>query len=73
MSRKKANNEINININVSDDLLDKFMVAFIKMNTMSSMGGLPLQMMLGGAISAQPDTEDKEERETIGFHSKKGE
>ena len=73
MSRKKANNEINININVSDDLLDKFMVAFIKMNTMSSMGGLPLQMMLGGAIGAEPETEGKEEKETIGFHSKKGE
>ena len=71
MSRKKANNEINISINVSDDLLNKFMGAIIKMNTMSSMSGL--QMMLGGAIGSEPETEGKEEKETIGFHSKKGE
>ena len=68
MSRKKTNNEINISINVSDDLLNKFMGAIIKMNTMSSMGGL--QMMLGGAIGAEPETERKEEKETIGFHAR---
>lgn len=73
MSRKKTNNEINISISVSDDLLNKFMGAMIKMNSMSSMGALPLQMMLGGAIGAEPETEDKEEKGTIGFHSKKGE
>ena len=71
MSRKKTNNEINISINVSDDLLNKFMGAIIKMNTMSSMGGI--QMMLGGAIGSESETEEKEEKETIGFHSKKGE
>lgn len=71
MSRKKTNNEINISINVSDDLLNKFMGAIIKMNTMSSMGGM--QMMLGGMMgAAEPEIEDKEEKETIGFHSKKG-
>ena len=73
MSRKKTNNEINISISVSDDLLNKFMGAMIKMNTMSSMGGLPLQMMLGGAMGEESETEGKEEKETIGFHSKKGE
>ncbi len=72
MSRKKTNNEINISINVSDDLLNKFMGAMIRMNTMSSMGGL--QMMLGGAMGEDPESEDsKEEKQTIGFHSKKGE
>lgn len=69
MSRKKTNNEINININVSDDLLNKFMGAIIKMNSMSSMGGL--QMMLGGMMGGEPEESDeKKEKETIGFHAR---
>jgi|14BtaG_2_1085337.scaffolds.fasta_scaffold00768_16 hypothetical protein len=70
MSRKKTNNEINISINVSDDLLNKFMGAMIKMSSMSSMGGM--QMMLGGmmgAEQAEPEGEDKE-KASIGFQSK---
>jgi hypothetical protein len=74
MSRKKTNNEINININVSDDLLNKFMGAIIKMNSMSSMGGL--QMMLGGMMggSDSEESDDKKEKATIGFKApEKGE
>lgn len=71
MSKQKSNNEINININVSDDLLNKFMGAIIKMNSMSSMGGL--QMMLGGMMGGEPEEpKEKEEKETIGFHATKG-
>ena len=68
MSRKKTNNEINISINVSDDLLNKFMGAMNKMSSMSSMGGM--QMMLGGMMGAEePEKEDKE-KASIGFQSK---
>lgn len=68
MSKQKTNNEINININVSDDLLNKFMGAIIKMNSMSSMGGL--QMMLGGMMSPEPEepTDSKKEKASIGFN-----
>lgn len=70
--QKTANNEINININVSDDLLNKFMGAMIKMSSMSSMGGL--QMMLGGMMGSAEEepNKKKEQKETIGFHSTKG-
>ena len=54
-----SKNEINISINVSDELLNKFMGAMIKMNSMQSMGGLP--MMLGGML-APPSEEEKEEK-----------
>lgn len=69
-----SNNEINISINVSDELLNKFMGAMIKMNSMSAMGGLP--MMLGGIMGGQPPQaqEVEEERQSIGFRSnQKGE
>lgn len=66
---KKRTNEINISINVSDDLLNKFMGAMIKMNSMSSMGALP--MMLGGMMGGAPSQEEVEdEKPTIGFKSK---
>ncbi len=74
MSRKKTNNEINISINISDDLLNKFMGAMIKMSSMTSMGALP--MMLGGMMGqeGEPPTDDKEEKASIGFSmTKKGE
>jgi len=39
------------------------------MNSMSSMGGL--QMMLGGMMGGEPEeTEEKKEKETIGFHAR---
>lgn len=61
-----SKNEINISINVSDELLNKFMGAMIKMNSMQSMGGLP--MMLGGML-APPSEEEKEEKAPMGFRS----
>ena len=61
-----SKNEINISINVSDELLNKFMGAIIKMNSMQSMGALP--MMLGGML-APPSDEEKEEKSTIGFRT----
>ena len=68
MPIKKAKNEINISINVSDDLLNKFMGAMIKMNSMSSMGALP--MMLGGMMSPPPEEiGEKEEKVPMGFRS----
>ena len=66
MSNQETNNEINISIQVSDDLLNKFMGAMIKMNSMSSMGALP--MMLGGMLP--PPTEgEKDEKTPMGFRS----
>lgn len=62
-----SKNEINISINVSDELLNKFMGAFIKMNSIQSMGSLP--MMLGGLLSPPSSEEEKEEKPTIGFRT----
>ena len=67
MPNKKANNEINISIKVSDDLLNKFMGAMIKMNSMSSMGALP--MMLGGMMPPPLEDASKEEKVPMGFRS----
>ena len=61
-----SKNEINISINVSDELLNKFVGAMIKMNSMSSMGALP--MMLGGMLPPPSDGE-KEEKAQMGFRS----
>jgi len=61
-----SKNEINISINVSDELLNKFMGVMIKMNSMQSMGGLP--MMLGGMLAPPPE-EEKEEKAPMGFRS----
>ena len=56
MTTKKPNNQINISINVSDDLLNKFMGAMIKMNSLSSMGALP--MMMGGMMGQQEELKE---------------
>ena len=68
MSNKKSNNEINISINVSDELLNKFMGAMIKMSSMSSMSALP--MMLGQMMGSHEEEEEPKEKETIGFKAK---
>ena len=60
-----ANNEIKLTVNLSDDLLDKMMAVVIKMNTMQSMGGLP--MMLGGMLTPPSDKEVLEEKAPMGF------
>ena len=67
MSNQETNNEINISIQVSDDLLNKFMGAMIKMNSMSSMGALP--MMLGGMLPPPSEPSEKEEKTPMGFRS----
>ena len=67
MSNQETNNEINISIQVSDDLLNKFMGAMIKMNSMSSMGALP--MMLGGMLPPPSAEDEKEEKTPMGFRS----
>ena len=61
-----SKNQINISIDVSDELLNKFVGAMIKMNSMSSMGALP--MMLGGMLPP-PSEEEKEEKAPMGFRS----
>ena len=61
-----SKNQINISIDVSDELLNKFVGAMIKMNSMSSMGALP--MMLGGMLPP-PSEEEKEEKTPMGFRS----
>lgn len=63
-----SKNEIKLTINLSDDLLDKMMAVAIKMNSMQSMGGLP--MMLGGMLA--PPVEEKravEDKSPMGFRS----
>ena len=67
MSNQETNNQINISIEVSDDLLNKFMGAMIKMNSMSSMGALP--MMLGGMMPPSSEPSEKEEKTPMGFRS----
>tara|TARA_R110002126_G_scaffold53549_10_gene145391 strand:- start:1985 stop:2206 length:222 start_codon:yes stop_codon:yes gene_type:complete len=60
-------NEIKLTISLSDDLLDKMMGAMIKMNSMSSMGALP--MMLGGMMAPPTSNEAIEEKAPMGFGS----
>ena len=62
-----SKNEIKLTINLSDDLLDKMMGAMIKMNSMSSMGALP--MMLGGMMPPSSEPSEKEEKTPMGFRS----
>ena len=64
-----SDNEVKLTINVSDELLEKLMGAMIKMNSMQSMGALP--MMLGGMI-APPSDKAEEERTPMGFRSPSG-
>ena len=40
-----TNNEIKLTINISDDLLNKFMTAMVKMNSMQAMGAMGLPMI----------------------------
>ena len=63
-----SNNEVKLTINLSDDLLVKVMGVMIKMNSMQSMGALP--MMLGGMMGQPPsDKEVIEEKTPMGFQA----
>ena len=62
-----TNNEIKLTINISDDLLNKFMSAMVKMNSMQAMGGMGLPMILSQAMS--PPSSEAKEAKPIGFKS----
>lgn len=57
-----SNNEINIKVNISDDLLGKLMTV-----AMASQAPIPLPQMLG-ALLAEPAPETKE-KAPMGFRS----
>ena len=57
-----SNNEINIKVNISDDLLGKLMTV-----AMASQAPMPLPQMLG-ALLAEPTPETKE-KAPMGFRS----
>ena len=65
-----SNNEIKLTVNVSDDLIEKVVGAMLKLNSMQSMGALP--MMLGGMLAPPSDEKTVEEKTPMGFRSGKG-
>ena len=60
-----TNNEIKLTINISDDLLNKFMTAMVKMNSMQAMGAMGLPMILSQGLP--PDNPQAKEQKPIGF------
>ena len=64
-----SNNEIKLTVNVSDDLIEKVVGAMLKLNSMQSMGALP--MMLGGMLAPPSDENAVEEKTPMGFRSGK--
>lgn len=64
-----SKNEIKLTVNVSDDLIEKVVGAMIKMNSMQSMGALP--MMLGGMLAPQVEEKAVEDKSPMGFRSGK--
>jgi len=58
-----SNNELNISINISDELLGKLMTV-----AMASASPMPLPQMLGALLSEQPPPE-KKEKTPMGFRS----
>ena len=61
----EANNEINISINLSDDLLKKVMGMMVTLNQPSPMG-IPAAM-LGALAGPPPSKQSKENKTPIGF------
>ena len=59
-----TNNEINISINISDDLLKRIMGMMVTMNQPASMG-IPASML--GALAGPAPKPAKKERTPIGF------
>ena len=64
-----SKNEIKLTVNVSDDLIEKVVGAMIKMNSMQSMGALP--MMLGGMLAPPSEEKTAEDKSPMGFRSGK--
>ena len=72
----KDNNNITIQLSVSDDLLHKVLRALVTPPPNPMGGGMPIPMsLLSGLLGQQPPSEgDKsEEKQTIGFKIKGGE
>ena len=64
-----SKNEIKLTVNVSDELIEKIVGAMIKMNSVQSMGALP--MMLGGVLAPPSDKKEVEDKTPMGFRSGK--
>tara|TARA_B100000131_G_C17918651_1_gene533442 strand:- start:71 stop:259 length:189 start_codon:yes stop_codon:yes gene_type:complete len=60
-----SNNEINIKVNISDDLLGKLMTV-----AMASQSPMPLPQMLGALLSEAPP--EKKEKAPMGFRQSEG-
>ena len=67
-----SNNEINITLNISDQLLSKLIMAMKQDNNM----GIPLQALMGMAMQPPPPSLPKDEKSqqksTIGFKANGG-
>jgi len=61
----EANNEINISINLSDDLLKKVMGMMVTLNQPAPMG-IPASM-LGALAGPPPSKPNRKEKTPIGF------
>ena len=64
-----SNNEIKLTVHVSDDLIEKVVGAMLKLNSMQSMGALP--MMFGGMLAPPSDEKAVEDKTPMGFRSGK--
>ena len=64
-----SNNEINITLNISDELLSKLIMA---MKPQSQSMGIPLQALMGMAMPPRPlPKADKPEKPPVGFKTNK--
>lgn len=65
-----SNNEINITLNISDQLLSKLIMAMKQDNSM----GIPLQALMGMAMQppSLPKDEKPQQKSTIGFKANGG-
>ena len=71
----KDNNNITIQLSVSDDLLHKVLRALVAPPPNPMGGGMPIPMsLLSGLLSQVPPSDDdkSEEKQTIGFKIKGG-
>ncbi len=76
MDTKDDNNNITIQLSVSDDLLNKVLRALVAPPPNPMGGGMPIPMsLLSGLLSQAPPSDDdkSEEKQTIGFKIKGGE
>tara|TARA_R100000030_G_scaffold98903_1_gene89377 strand:- start:385 stop:612 length:228 start_codon:yes stop_codon:yes gene_type:complete len=72
----KDNNNITIQLSVSDELLNKVLRALVTPPPNHMGGGMPIPMsLLSGLLGQAPPSDDKESKEkpTVGFKIKGGE